>query len=545
LLGALSPPDLAALAARLEAVHNNTTIITMPTTMEQADFSDKVDVTIPPNFFEPVVGRYLPPNGRMLDLSFLQQALRPTDSEDFVEVFIPQKIYIRQEMEKAFQELVYRGPNTTTVFSGSPGVGKSILMFLIVLYRAAKKGDKVTYIRCTDDSSELISAFVMEYKSANLVHVRFNREIPRRINVPAENDKLRGSFRGLKWTNPRIVNAVDGPKSPEFHKFSKMTYGCTSGAGIQIKHHMSKSTTNVVMGGWKKLTLARAIIAELDLDPQVTDEESTKYFDRQKFGDVYFVTGGRIRGFREFYEGEIDTEFADQIVTRVSNDQASLSLSHKDCRSTDKHVDSLRTMFRDPNRTSTDAVIMHVDSGYLIRKLRDKISGEELFDSYKKAEASGDKGAQANYFEELLHWCFRSEGISEAIVGSVHAEGKGAQGVAQLAQKNWYWIPSVPNFVNIDSAVVGSDDKVWCYQFTTSTSHTYKKRRLKSQFLDKISVLESTNEVVIVFVYPAGINFSVPDTGGEVETEEFAIDVSTCETVKTSVRNLASEVAVP
>ena len=65
----------------------------MPTTMEQADFSDKVDVTIPPNFFEPVVGRYLPPNGRMLDLSFLQQALRPTDSEDFVEVFIPQKIF--------------------------------------------------------------------------------------------------------------------------------------------------------------------------------------------------------------------------------------------------------------------------------------------------------------------------------------------------------------------------------------------------------------------------------------------------------------------
>lgn len=513
----------------------------------QAEFSDKVDVMIPPDFFGKVEGRYLPPNGTMLDLSFLQQALRPKDSEDFVEEFLPRKVYIRTEMENAFRELVNQGPHTTTVFSGSPGIGKSVLLFLIVLYRAAKKGEKATYIRRTDESKELelVSTFVMEYKDTNVVHVRFNRELPRRVDLAEENDKLRGSFKGIKWTNANIVNAVDGPKSKDLDKFSKMTYGCTSGAGIKISDHMSKSTSNVVMGGWKKSTLAKAIIAELDLDPQVTDENSTKYFNRQKFGDVYFVTGGRIRRFREFYEGEIDTGFADQIAARVSKQQASLSLSHSDCRSTDDHVDYLRTMFRDTNSASTDAVVVHVDSGYLLRKLRAKISGEELFNSYKKAEASGDKGAQANYFEELLHWCFRCEGISEAIVGSVCADGKGAEGVAQLEQKNWYWIPSVPNFVNTDSAVVGSDDKVWCYQFTISRSHSYKKRRLKQQFLDKISVLESPNGVFIVFVYPEGTDFSVPGTGGEAATEEFAIDVSTLETVKTSVQNLAAKVKAP
>ena len=73
------------------------------------------------------------------------------------------------------------------------------------------------------------------------------------------------------------------------------------------------------------------------------DEASHKFYDREKFDAVYFVTGGRIRGFRDSYKGEIDTSFADQLVTRIllKQQQAELSLSHSDCRSTDDHVDSL------------------------------------------------------------------------------------------------------------------------------------------------------------------------------------------------------------
>ena len=58
----------------------------------------------------------------------------------------------------------------------------------------------------------------------------------------------------------------------------------------------------------------------------------------------------------------------------------------------------------------------------------------------------------------------------------IDADGTGKEGVAQLKKKNQYWIPSVPNFVNIDSAVVDYEDAVWCFQFTLSSSHTYKKR---------------------------------------------------------------------
>lgn len=75
--------------------------------------------------------------------------------------------------------------------------------------------------------------------------------------------------------------------------------------------------------------------------------------------------------------------------------QAELSLSHSDCRSTDYHVDSLRSMFRIPNGR-TDSVNLHVDSGYMIRGLQQMIQGEDLLNSYKKAVSDGNKGAEAN-----------------------------------------------------------------------------------------------------------------------------------------------------
>ena len=252
---------------------------------------------------------------------------------------------------------------------------------------------------------------------------------------------------------------------------------------------------------------------------------------------------GAFEASKPLTKGTYDTSLADEVVARISSQQAALSLSHSDCRSTDDRVDSLRTMFRKPTG-STDSVSLHVDSGYLLRKLKDKISGEELFSSYKKAESDGNKGAQANYFEEMLHWCFCSDEVSTAITASVHAQGSGSDGARELTAKNQYWIPSVPNFVNIDSAVVGSDDQVWCYQFTVSKSHKYKKRRTKSHFLNKITVLKSTYEVVLTFVFPMGTNFTVPDTGGELETEVFAIDCSSLETVLASVKRLADKVAV-
>lgn len=514
-------------------------------TRHMTEFTDQVQLPIRADFLGGQNGRFLPDNGTVMELEYLRLAFQPAGNDSFVERLIPERIVIREEMETSFKELLSNGNDTTTVFSGSPGVGKSILMFLVVLYRAAVRHEPAIYMRRTDNNKELMSEFAMKYNvSTSKLDVRFTREASRSIDMAVEHDNLRKAFQpAVRWTNPTIVDAVDGPKSHEFTRFSLLSYGCTSGAGINIKHHMAESTFNVVMGAWTEESLQIAIVASLSLDLGEEDEKSNKYFDTEKFDAVYFVNGGRIRGFQASYEGNISTEFADQVVSRVSKQQSALSLSHSDCRSTDEHVDSLRSMFRRPTG-STDSVSLHVDSGYLLRKLKEKVSGEELYSSYKKAESDGNKGAQANYFEELMHWCFCSNDISTAITSHVHAEGSGVSGVSELTAKNQYWIPSVPNFVNIDSAVIGSDGKVWCYQFTVSRTHTYKKRRTRSHFLNNITVLQSTDEVVLTFVVPQGTSFTEPDTGSELETNVSAIDCSALETVLGSVARLADKVSV-
>jgi hypothetical protein len=142
-------------------------------------------------------------------------------------------------------------------------------------------------------------------------------------------------------------------------------------------------------------------LSHFDLDPDDVDENSPKYFDEDKFIASYFVLGGRIRRFMDFYENGADKSAADTTINRVSTLQAELSLSVQDCRSTNDHVNSLRTMFRVPNG-SADSVNLHVDSQYMLRGLREKISCQELFGSYKKAELEKNRGSQANYFEEMM-----------------------------------------------------------------------------------------------------------------------------------------------
>lgn len=86
-------------------------------------------------------------------------------------------------------------------------------------------------------------------------------------------------------------------------------------------------------------------------------------------------------------------------------------------------------MFRNAGG-ATDSVSLHVDSGCMTTGLPKKIPGEELFNSYKKAESDGNKGAQGNYFEELMHWCFCQRGTLSAITGFIRPECSGSDGVS-------------------------------------------------------------------------------------------------------------------
>jgi hypothetical protein len=187
--------------------------------MAASDLTDMSVVKLPDELFgangNRNNNRILPPNGSILDLSFLRAALKPSGDEPFEEKFLPKSVFIREEMETAVKELLRNG-SKATVFSGSPGIGKSVLTFLVSKF-AMKR------LTLADGSTSYSS-----------IEIRFTRDSSRSGNIAREYEQLRGSFTadGVKWTNASIVAEFDGPKSGALTNYSMFSYGCTSGAGI-------------------------------------------------------------------------------------------------------------------------------------------------------------------------------------------------------------------------------------------------------------------------------------------------------------------------
>jgi hypothetical protein len=241
----------------------------------------------------------------------------------------------------------------------------------------------------------------------------------------------------------------------------------------------------------------------------------------------------------KYYEaGDVSTSWADGAVDRISNEAAQLSLSKRDCRSTNSHIDSIRTLFRVPG-SATDKVDIIVDSQYMIRCLRSKIDGVEYFDAYHAALLRGLKGAAGVHFEELLHWHLSQEECFPCITSSVRATGKGSEGVRQLTATLMYWIPSIPNFDNIDSAILGSDGHIWCFQFTAEITHGWKQRRLRTSFVNQIPAMGvSLGDVSIVYVVPSDVEFTAPTIDGEASIVVVKIDCLSIESVRTSLQDM-------
>lgn len=309
---------------------------------------------------------------------------------------------------------------------------------------------------------------------------------------------------------------------------------------MKITNELNGTAQNFVMGGWQRDTIKSAIASQfgLQLDPRV-NEGQAGYFDEELFDKIYFVTGGRIRDAMKYYEGkDALTSWADGAVDRISNEAAQLSLSKRDCRSTDSHIDSIRTLFRVPG-SATDKVDIIVDSQYMIRCLRSKIDGAEHFDAYHAALLRGLKGAAGVHFEELLHWHLSQEECFPCITSSARAIGKGSEGVHQLTATLMYWIPSIPNFVNIDSAIVGSDGRIWCFQFTIESTHGWKQRRLRTSFVNHIPAIGvRLGDVSIVYVVPSDVEFTAPAIGGEANVVVVRIDCLSMESMRTSLQNM-------
>jgi hypothetical protein len=84
-------------------------------------------------------------------------------------------------MVNVFKELIKSSRKKRQVLIGSPGVGKSLLLFLVALYRAYREGKTVVYIRKTTSTFELISLFYITKKDDSSITIHYNRTIKKQL----------------------------------------------------------------------------------------------------------------------------------------------------------------------------------------------------------------------------------------------------------------------------------------------------------------------------------------------------------------------------
>ena len=173
----------------------------------------EVDFNIPKGFFADAGwDRTFLPAGSVMDLSVLQTALLPRVG---AERFLPPQIYIREEMEQAAKEILANGSTTLTVFSGTPGIGKSIVSFLLTLFKVWNRlVDSAIYLQHVEGTGELTSAFVMtRNENAGSIKIRFNRDVEF-DNIkrnPSTQQKYLCEHPTAKGTNP--TTGVDARES--------------------------------------------------------------------------------------------------------------------------------------------------------------------------------------------------------------------------------------------------------------------------------------------------------------------------------------------
>lgn len=301
------------------------------------------------------------------------------------------------------------------------------------------------------------------------------------------------------------------------------------------------TSTLVVLSGWQKRVLGLALaktsdvlvrkkilvdgaVAKSDdkmedLDEADADDESINYAE-EVLEDIFYHTGGRIR---EAFEYAKDPEFwkldRKSSIDGITKKQAMLSIVDTKGSADPKSPDRVRTMFRNEVGAYFGSALQVVDSQYYARLLQDRVGLEDYYNAYMHAKKKGLASAAGCHFEELLHQLFHK--LPSPIRDVLQSTGTGAEGVDQLSDFWIYWIPSIPNFANIDAALLTRDSDgtvtVWCLQYTVSKEHKFNSRTFAIKFLrpllQKFGLKSKDVSVKIVFVVPHDVYGSFQQPG--------------------------------
>jgi hypothetical protein len=412
--------------------------------------------------------------------------------------FVPDLLYVRDEMQQVLKSVTSKEPQKTLVVIGSPGVGKSVVFFLAALNLAAIQKKRVIYVRWVESEEEKPTIFLIEPTTNKAGHCNLGQFSFFKFQYTLD-DVARAAVDYGYQTNSNWRFMLDGPKESTVKSLSGMFFDlCTSG-GYKTPADGARMTTKLkIMTGWTEDSFVHALI-------------HLKKLTAKQARDVYAECGGRLRLALDYLDdGTAVKNWADNVVADLGSAPCILAMNETNARTSVESKDRLRTMFEGTNGRP----VQLVDSQYLLTRLRDRLTTDDLRQAYKVALALGSRTIMGVLFEEIMHKWFQMARPSP-LVGFVRSErGKtGRERVGDLTEPLIYWVPSTPNFANIDAAFIDANEGLHCIQYTIKDSHSFHEYTFEADLIAELKEKfpNGFKSAAIYFAVPTGVNFNLQD----------------------------------
>lgn len=432
----------------------------------------------------------------VVDLDDFLGGLRMADDDD---PFLPRRIYMRNCMRVIFgyfrHDVLKR--NSNRVLLGSPGVGKSVLFFIAALYNVEVKNSlPVVYLRKTREEKQ-VSAFAI-FRTENGLRVFWCRDIEKeKYKGTATCRRVVAALFGLETR--QCVVFLDGPRHDEEKDLNAFyEYFCTSG-GHPLPKNAQKDMFLWILDGWSQAETV-ALFKLLGR----TEEDAI---------EAHTICGGCVRDMLEYTGGDDDSRklirnTLERLVGRLNEGNISLVMTSTSRNNDDDsgNPDRLRTMFNGDCEIPhmLPAAIQIVDSAFVMTCLRGRLNLESYLRALKFGKEIGSGTIVGVYFEEIIHQWF-TDSPPTGITGVCRSKGTRAQGVLELKTEGIYWIPSIPNFKNIDAAVV-LGRVLYVFQDTVRRGHGFNEDTFWQEFVAVVRGQVPFDSVHVYIVVMEGVS---------------------------------------
>mmetsp|Transcript_8058 Transcript_8058/g.20217 ORF Transcript_8058/g.20217 Transcript_8058/m.20217 type:complete len:561 (+) Transcript_8058:28-1710(+) len=412
---------------------------------------------------------------------------------------MPARVFVRSEMQAMFCNLLTKATpqENKRVLTGSAGIGKSVLLFLVALrfqLLPENSTKKISFIRKVKESHN-IALYIMEPgEQPSTIRLVFSDTMDKadyQSNFELWKT-VRGYTKVLKTSDYRAF--VDGPLHTEIMDLLNTSYRffCTSGGFPTVSQAEITTTIVSILTGWKEETIC-SVLTRIGRTPAQARE-------------IYSYSGGRIRLalMGTHVDGKLQIrKWFDDLLSGFGQEKVQLAITKTDSHASMNSSDRLRTRFVDYDGSGTSLLI--VDSQYAMSRLRARLDVGDFVSSYNLATVCGLQSARGWFFEEIMHLWFKRKD-TPLIEDWIRSVGDAAEGIKVLDREKRYWIPATSNFANIDAAFAYQNVLV-CIQYTVRQQHGFDKVTFWQDFAGRVHKVVPFSSVAVWFVSPNGTGF--------------------------------------